>query len=180
MQGFGQSAAFPWTPSLDCLLLEASTSEHKGPRGMGRRACWGQWCSSKRTWQGTKGAEAHRDWPCLPLSAEAPGLFVESTPLSHPRFLCPDPRSPEEVLSPGLYSGRVWLWTCLALAHLGASQMAQTGWCKSRPGCLGPKTAADPVPGGPASEGLASRGQHSRRRRGGNRAMGAHRAKGNP
>lgn len=52
----------------------------------------------------------------------------------------------------------VWLWTCLALAHLGVDQMAQTGWCNSLPGFLGQKAATDPVPGGPRSEELVHRG----------------------
>lgn len=114
-------------------MLEAGTSEHQGPGpgGLGE----------------DKGTELLE----TVLSTELQVLFVKSTALPPPCFL---------YQTQGLWMGAwalafplVWLWTCLALAHLGGDQMAQAGWCNSLPGSPGQKAATDPVPGGPRSEG---------------------------
>lgn len=109
VQGSGQSAAFPSTPFLGYLLLETSISEHVGTRGLGIKGLLERVVLIQEGLAGgIKEQRPARDWPSLPVSTELPGpICREYIPLSHPYFLCPDLRSLEEGLSPGLYSGLV-------------------------------------------------------------------------
>lgn len=152
MQGPGQSAAFPWTSFLGCLLLETSTYEHVGPRGLGGKDLLGRVVLIQEGLAGgIKEQRPARDWPSLAVNIELPGPICREytsvpslLPLSRPKISGRGPK-----LWPLL-----WFWTCLALAHLGANQMAQIGWCNSHSGFLGKKkSATDTVPGGPKSEG---------------------------